>query len=154
MKIKDVTLRDLDKIFNIESKVFGEDSFSKEVVKKLIRKNTFFLKLIKKNILKRDIIGFIIVVKDRADRVNIINILIKPRYQNQGYGTFLLRNTIEKTKKLNEIKKIVLNVSVRNIIAIKMYEKFQLRIVQKIEKYYRPDDSAYFMELNINVNNS
>jgi len=154
MKIKDVTLRDLDKIFNIESKVFGEDSFSKEVVKKLICKNTFFLKLEKKNFLKRDIIGFIIVVKDRADRVNIINILIKPEYQNQGYGTFLLRNTIEKTKKLNEIKKIVLNVSVRNIIAIKMYEKFQFRILQKIEKYYRQDDSAYFMELNINVNNS
>ncbi len=145
MKIKDVSIKDLNKIYKLEQKVFKEDAFSKDLILKLIQKKNLFLKLEKKIL-----IGFTILVKDRKDRVNIINFLINPDYQNKGYGSFLLEKAIGKIKNLDkDIKKIILNVKVENSIAIKLYQKFGFQIVQRIEKYYQTKDTAYLMELNV-----
>jgi ribosomal-protein-alanine acetyltransferase len=148
MKIKDVNLRDLRSIYYLEHQVFKENAFSKKFVEKLIQQNTLFLKLEDGKILKR-LIGFIVVIKDREDQANIINFLVHPQFQNKGYGTLLLQETIERIKRLKVIKKIVLNVQVNNYIAIKLYEKFNFhRNIKIIENYYQTGESAYLMELN------
>ncbi len=92
-------------------------------------------------------IGFVIVIKDRKDRANIINFLIDPKHQNRGHGAILLNKTIQKIKELNEIKSVILNVQVGNSIAIKLYQKFNFRISKKIEKYYQSKEDAFLMEL-------
>ena len=148
MKIKQVSPKDLNEITSLEKMVFNQNAFSKDLIKKLIRKNTFFLKL-EKNKIKKEIIGFVIVLKDRLDRVNIINFLINPKYHNKGYGSFLLYNTVQKIKDLNNIKKIILNVQVKNTAAIRLYQKFNFQISRKIEKYYQSKEDAYLMELKI-----
>ena len=153
MKIKEVTVKDLTEICDLEKKVFKEDAFSKELIKKLIQRNIFFLKLVKSG-LKKNIIGFVIIVKDRKDRANIINFLIDPEYQNKGFGSTLLNYVIEKIKKLKEIKKIILNVKSKNSLAIKLYEKFNFNKVQKIDNYYRSKESAYLMEKDIEDKNT
>ena len=144
MKIKNVRLKDLIEIHNLEQKVFKENAFSKDLIKKLIQRSAFFLKLERSGI-KKFIIGFVIIVEDREDRVNIVNFLINPKYQNKGFGSWLLKYTIDKIKGLKKITKIVLNVKIDNHIAIKLYEKFNFRIVEKLENYYQSKESAFLM---------
>jgi len=127
MNIKKVTSKDLKKIIEIESMVFGKDAFSEKLIEKLIKENLFFLKLEKSNI-KKHLIGFVIVIMDQKDCANIINFLINPKYQNKGYGSFLLNHTILKIKEFE-------------------YEKIGFQIIRKINNYYQLKDSAYLMEL-------
>ena len=148
MKIKDVNLRDLRSISNLEHQIFKENAFSIKLVEKLIQQNTLFLKLEDGKIIKK-LIGFIVVIKDREDQANIINFLIHPQFQSKGYGTLLLQETIKRIKRLKDIKKIVLNVQVNNYIAIKLYEKFNFQKNTKIiENYYQSGEDAYLMELS------
>ncbi|MEE9378825.1 MAG: GNAT family N-acetyltransferase [Candidatus Lokiarchaeia archaeon] len=149
MEIKDVDSRDLKKIVNLEQKIFKENAFSKDLMERLIEKNCFFLKL-EINKLKKYIIGFIIVIKDQKDIVNIVNFLIDFKFQNRGYGSYLLQHTIEKIKNLKIIKKIILNVQLSNNIAITLYEKFNFkRLPLIVENYYQSGKNAYLMELDI-----
>ncbi|KKN42324.1 hypothetical protein LCGC14_0714430 [marine sediment metagenome] len=149
MKIKKVIPKDLKKIISLEQDVFNENAFSTDLIEKLINKNTFFLKL-EIGKIKNKLIGFIIIIKDMEERVNIINFLVKQEHQNKGYGSYLLKNAIEEIKQLKEIHKIILNVQENNSIAIKLYQKFNFKINPKIlEKYYQSGENAYLMELNI-----
>jgi len=72
MKIKDVSIRDLRSISNLEHQIFKENAFSIKLVEKLIQQNTLFLKLEDGKIMKK-LIGFIVVIKDREDQANIIS---------------------------------------------------------------------------------
>jgi len=148
MEIKKVNLDDLDKIMKMEKEAFKSDSFSKEFMKKLILQSTLFLKLIKKQDTQK-ILGFIIIIQDDLNRLNIINFLINKKNQNKGYGSYLLTKTLEIVRQINGIKKIVLNVKTKNKTAIKLYEEFNFRIVREIENYYRNQGNAYLMELDL-----
>jgi ribosomal-protein-alanine N-acetyltransferase len=148
MIIDTVTLKDVDEIYNLERRSFKKDSFSKELIHNLIIKNTYFFKLIDDE-LSNSIIGFIIIIQDQEERVNLINFLIRKGERKRGYGSFLLRYTLKKVKVSDRIKTIVLNVNSKNKAAISLYQKFNFRIVQRIENYYRDKQSAYLMILNI-----
>jgi ribosomal-protein-alanine N-acetyltransferase len=149
MIVEKVDLKDLKQIMILEKVVFAENAFSKKLMEELIHQNTFFLKLVNDNN-RNDLIGFIIVIRDRLDRVNIINFLINPRFQNRGYGALLLKNTLQRITQFEDIKKVVLNVQVSNTPAIKLYEKFHFKKApDKIVNYYQSGESAYFMELSL-----
>jgi ribosomal-protein-alanine N-acetyltransferase len=147
MIIDTVSLKDLDEIFNLERRSFKKDSFSKELIHNLIIKNTCFFKLVDDE-LSNCIIGFIIIIQDREERVNLINFIIRKGERKRGYGSFLLRYTLKKVKTIDKIKTIVLNVNSKNKTAISLYQKFDFRIVKRIENYYRDKQSAYLMILN------
>ncbi|UCD00446.1 MAG: GNAT family N-acetyltransferase [Promethearchaeota archaeon] len=150
MEIKKVNSRDLKKIVKLEQNIFKKNAISKDLMEKLIQNNTFFLKL-EIGKIRKQIIGFIIGIRDIKERVNIVNFLIKPKFQNKGYGSYLLQKAIEEVKKLAEIKKIVLNVQISNSTAIKLYEKFNFKRDPTIlENYYQSGESAYLYRLLIN----
>lgn len=149
MKIRSVTLDDLDEVMDLERKVFKENAFSKKFMESLISSDTFFLK-IEHTSKKYSLVGFIIAIQDREDQVNIINFLIDPKYQNKGYGTLLFKETLSLLHKLKGIRRIVLNVQVSNSRAINLYEKFNFRKnPREIKNYYQSGESAFFMELNL-----
>ena len=148
MRINTVSIKDLDEIFRLESNTFKKDAFFKNSILNLIINNTFFFKLINDDN-SNEIVGFIIVIQDQEYRVNLINLLISKQYQNKGYGSHLLKYTLNKIKEMNNIEVIVLNVNSKNKVAIRLYQKFGFRIVQKIENYYRQKKSAYLMILKI-----
>ena len=148
MRIITVSIKDLDEIFRLESNTFRKDAFFQNSILNLIINNTFFFKLINDDN-SNEIVGFIIIIQDREDRVNLINLVISKQYQNKGYGSNLLKYTLNKIKEMNNIEVIVLNVNSKNKVAIGLYQKFGFRIVQKIENYYRQKKSAYLMILNI-----
>ena len=149
MRIKDVKIRDLKKIMILEREIFKKNAFSEELMTKLILRNTFFLKL-ENNQIGNPLIGFIIVIQDQIDRVNIINFLINTNFQCKGLGTVLLKNVINKIKQLKEIRKVVLNVQESNLGAINLYKKFNFKMNPKIIKnYYQSGENAFLMELYI-----
>lgn len=149
LKIKKVTLKDLKQIAYLEKKVFKENAFSEDLIINLIKNKALFLKLQKGKIIK-NVIGFIVVIKDQNDRANIINFLIESKYQNRGYGSFLLQNVIDKIKAIKGINKIILNVQVSNSSAIRLYEKFNFKKNPAIlENYYQSGESAFLMELKL-----
>lgn len=148
MRIITVSIKDLDEIFRLESNTFKKDAFFQNSILNLIINNTFFFKLINDDN-SNEIVGFIIIIQDREDRVNLINLVISKQYQNKSYGSHLLKYTLNKIKEMNNIEVIVLNVNSKNKVAIRLYQKFGFRIVQKIENYYRQKKSAYLMILNI-----
>ncbi|MFW9971670.1 MAG: GNAT family N-acetyltransferase [Candidatus Odinarchaeota archaeon] len=150
IELKKVNIKDLNQIISLERKVFKKNAFSKDLMKNLVKNNALFLKL---EIGKRNkkIIGFIIAIRDQTDQINMINFLIKPKFQNKGYGSYLLQKTIEQIKIIKEIKRIVLNVQISNSNAIKLYEKFKFKKNPTIlQNYYQSGEDAYLMELEIN----
>ncbi|MFX1391277.1 MAG: GNAT family N-acetyltransferase [Promethearchaeota archaeon] len=149
MEIKKVSLRDLKQIMLLEQDIFKVNAFSKNLMLNLIHNGFIFFKLEKRRLIKQ-IIGIIIVIKDQKDTANIINFLIKPKFQNKGFGTYLLQRTIEEIKKLTEIRRIILNVQLSNSNAINLYEKFNFkRNPQILENYYHSGESAFLMELKL-----
>ncbi|MHA1932004.1 MAG: GNAT family N-acetyltransferase [Promethearchaeota archaeon] len=152
MKIENVNLSDIKQVMALEREIFKENAFSEDLIRKFFQfskkeVNTLFLK-IGTSKRKKELIGFVIIIKDRIDRANIVNFLINPNYQNKGYGSFLLQKTIEKIKQMEEIKIIVLNVQVNNTIAIKLYEKHNFKKNPNIlDNYYQSGESSYVMEL-------
>lgn len=147
MRISEVSINDLEEILNLEEGVFKKDAFSRDLMKKLIDKNMFFLKIDKGN-LRKKLIGFVIIVKEQ-DQANIINFLIHPKYQHQGYGTYLLQASILKINEQKDIKKIILNVKIDNISAINLYKQFDFQIKEKINNYYSSGESSFLMVLNL-----
>ena len=148
MRIENVMLSDLDQIIKMENRTFKEDAFSKEGMRRLIEQNALFLKLLTSRS-DNKIVGFVIIIKDNEDRVNIINFLIQKKFRYNGYGSYLLEETIERIKELKDIRKIILNVKTTNKGAIALYKKFNFQIVQKIKNYYHQKESAYLMVLRI-----
>ena len=146
--IKKVAMSDLNKIYTIERRIFKSDSFSRPLLQNLINSNSLFLKLeTSKNIKK--LIGYVILIKDDEHRFNLINFAIRKKYQNKGYGSLLMQKTLNIVKNHTEINKMILNVKTTNIKALNLYKKFGFKIIERIEDYYKQNESAYVMELKI-----
>lgn len=94
-----------------------------------------------------EIIGFagIKVVLDEAD---IMNIVIKKNYRNQGIGTLLLENLISLAKRLN-LKSLSLEVSEKNLPAIHLYQKFGFESLGVRKNYYQ-DKNGIIMTKKLN----
>ncbi len=148
MRVKKVSPKDLTELNELEQMVFAKDSFPKILLRKLIKRNLFFLKL-EKNIDEKEIIGFVIVISDDVEHTSIINLLVKPSYQNKGFGSYLLKRVLDKIIKIGNVKTISLNVKVVNAIAIKLYQRFRFEIVEKIKNYYPLGEDSYLMELKL-----
>ena len=74
---------------------------------------------------------------------NGLDIIDKPEYQNQGIGSVLLKYIIDN----KQDKKIMLEVRSKNINAIKLYQKYDFKIINIRKNYYK-DDDAIIMERN------
>lgn len=86
--------------------------------------------------------GFI-HIQNGLDIIDLLNIIVKPEYQNQGIGSVLLKYIIDN----KQDKKIMLEVRSKNINAIKLYQKYDFKIINIRKKYYK-DDDAIIMERN------
>ena len=83
-------------------------------------------------ILTQKIIGFVIFYHVK-DEIEIIQIGIMKACQRKNYGSFI----INKIKKLNNIKKIFLEVSVENTKAINFYLKNGFKKIGIRKAYYK-----------------
>lgn len=86
--------------------------------------------------------GFI-HIQNGLDIIDLLNIIVKPEYQNQGIGSVLLKYIIDN----KQDKKIMLEVRSKNINAIKLYQKYDFKIINIRKNYYK-DDDAIIIERN------
>ena len=92
------------------------------------------------------IIGFIIGIKLSEFIGKILMISVSDIYQNKGIGSGLLRNLLIELINQN-IKKVELEVSTKNLKAIKFYKKHGFEVKDLIENFYENNDDAYIMGL-------
>lgn len=97
--------------------------------------------------MNNEIVGFagIKVILDEAD---IMNIVIKKNYRNQGIGTLLLESLISLAKRLN-LKSLSLEVSEKNLPAIHLYQKFGFESLGVRKNYYQ-DKNGIIMTKKLN----
>lgn len=78
----------------------------------------------------------------------IYSISVDKDFRRKGYGEKLLKESI-KEMRLNGISSILLYVNIKNLPAIKLYEKVGFRIITEIEGICGPKEKCYEMELTI-----
>jgi len=80
-----------------------------------------------------------------ADEAQIIDIIIKEKYRQQGYGSKILQEFIRNLNK--NYSYIILEVRSSNQPAIKLYQKFGFEQIDLRKKYYKdPDEDALVMK--------
>ena len=87
-------------------------------------------------------IGFV-VIEDTLDTINIIDVYVKDEYRNKGYASKILKFIFDYYKDRNV--RYMLEVKVDNLNAIKLYEKFDFKVIHARKGYYNGVD-AFIME--------
>ena len=90
-----------------------------------------------------DIVKGFIHIEDHIDFIDIINIAVSMNYQHQGVGSKLIEYVINTYQ-----KRILLEVRESNTNAIKLYEKYGFKEINRRHKYYGEED-AIIMERSI-----
>jgi ribosomal-protein-alanine acetyltransferase len=96
--------------------------------------------------LNHKIIGFLVGVKLNNEIAKILMISVSSLYQKHGIGNQLLLNFLREII-LQNIKKVELEVNIKNYKAIKFYKKNGFEIIDMIENFYENEDDAYIMRL-------
>lgn len=135
IKILEMTLSDLNNIKDILITEF--DDFWNETILKEELDNSSSKYIVAKS--KNEIVGFagLKIIFDEAD---IMNIVTKKSYRNQGIGSLLLENLIILSNKLN-LNSINLEVNEENTEAIHLYKKFGFRELGSRKNYYKNKDA-------------
>ena len=144
-KIDEMSLEDLTSIKDILTSEF-DDFWNYEVLKSELESSNSYFFVAKNN--SGEIIGFagIKVILDEAD---IMNIVVKKDFRNNGIGSLLLDYLISYSKSIN-LKSITLEVNEINLPAIKLYEKFSFSKLGIRKKYYNGENDAIIMSKSFN----
>ena len=135
IKIEKMSLRDLENIKEILTIEF-DDFWNYNILKEeLNSSNSYYIVAKSENELENEIVGFagMKVVIGQSD---IMNIVTKKAYRNQGIGTILLKNLILLSKNL-QLSSISLEVNEENKAAIYLYKKFGFQQTGFRKNYYQ-----------------
>ena len=143
--IQEMSLNDLEKIKDILVSDF-DDFWNYNILKEELESPNSKYIIAKTN--DGEIIGFagIKIIVDTAD---IMNIVVKKSWRNQGVGNLLLNNLVYLCKKLN-LSSLSLEVNEDNQSAIHLYEKFGFKRIGLRKNYYKNNDGIV-MEYSLNV---
>ncbi|WP_240664330.1 GNAT family N-acetyltransferase [Methanosarcina sp. MSH10X1] len=78
----------------------------------------------------------------------ICSIAIDRNFRGRGFGEILLKESIQEMRQ-NKITSVLLYVNIKNISAIKLYEKLDFRIIGEKKDICGEDEKCYEMELNL-----
>lgn len=131
IEIKNMTVSDLDSIKDILYTDF-DDFWSYNIFKSELENENSKYIVAKLN---NEIIGFG-GIWQVIDEAHITNIVTKKNFRNLGIGSLLLENLINICKNSNKINSITLEVNEDNVIAQKLYEKFDFKVIGKRKNYY------------------
>ncbi len=143
IEISKMTLADLDLIKNNLINDF-DNFWNYSILKEELDNHNSTYILAKIN---NEIVGFagIKIIMDEAD---IMNIVTKKFYRNQGIGTLLLENLISLSIQLN-LTSLSLEVNENNLPAIRLYKKFGFKNLGTRKNYYQ-NQNAIIMTKKLN----
>ncbi len=142
-EIKIVESKDLDQVsalLDIEREAFGEKAWNLEMIKSEFQKHNNVILLLRKD---QSEIGYVLM-RRILDEGELLRIAIRPAFQKMGYGKYLLESLFKKAKS-QRIRKIYLEVSEKNIGAVRLYQKVGFQKIGLRKHYYGLNESAYIM---------
>ena len=140
--ITKMTLEDLN---NIKDNLISDfdDFWNYSVFKSELESDSSHYLVVKDN---SKIIGFA-GIKVTVPDCDIMNIVVKKDFRNQGIGSLLLKELINLSKSLN-IKNLFLEVNEKNTPAISLYNKFGFKKISIRKNYYK-NNNAIVMRLDL-----
>ena len=96
-------------------------------------------------ILRSNFVIGICVLQVVLDEAHINYFAVRQKYRKRGFGSYMMNHLIMHCKKQN-INKLLLEVSQKNIIAVKFYDKFNFSTVGIRRNYYKDGSNAFLKE--------
>lgn len=145
MKIRKMTMEDLDEVIAIEQSLFtspwGKNHFSYELTQ-----NPFAINLVGQIDQKIVSVGCLWAIFERAE---ITNIGVSKEYQHQGLGEMMLRKMVDEARCAG-CTSIFLDVRVSNASAIRLYQRLGFHTFHTVKQYYTDNgEDAYQMRKEI-----
>ena len=139
ISIKQINENDIDLCYELDSNTISLWS-KKQWVSEFQKKGTKIFILLFKNL----IIG-ICVFQVVLDEAQINYFALDKKYRERGFGSYLMDYLIKQCEKLN-INRLLLEVSKRNVIAERFYNKFDFSTVGIRKNYYKDGSDAILKE--------
>jgi ribosomal-protein-alanine N-acetyltransferase len=140
--IEDASIRDLDRLYEIETECFAEEAFTKAQVAQLLRGYSS-IGLIAR--VEEQIVGFVIgdiYVDGKVLQGHICTIEVLPKFRRQGIGEKLLQE-IEEIFRQKMVKASALEVREDNVPAIAFYRKLGYDKIGRLKNYYGSAHGLY-----------
>lgn len=143
-----MSLRDLKEVCDIERSVFP-DPWSYHMFEDELRLPELYNLLAVRLHGELVAYGGILTIHDES---HITNLAVKPIFQSKGIGKILLKELI-KLAIAKDTKNLSLEVRTDNVIAQKLYKKFNFSTIAIRKHYYGYDEDALIMSIE-NINES
>lgn len=140
--IEDASLRDLDRLYEIETECFREEAFTKTQIAQLLRSYNSIGLLARA---EGQIVGFAIgdiYVDGRVLQGHICTIEVLPNFRRRGIGEKLLQE-IEVIFRQKRVRASALEVREDNIPAIGLYRKLGYDMIGRLKNYYGSAHGLY-----------
>ncbi|NWF87798.1 ribosomal protein S18-alanine N-acetyltransferase [Candidatus Bathyarchaeota archaeon] len=135
LTIEDASIRQLDRLYEIETECFKKETFTKHQIAHLLTDYNSVSLIAKLN---SEIIGFIIGMiypEKNALAGHILTVDVLPAHRRKGIAKELLIE-IERIFKEKGVKSSHLEVREDNVAAIRLYQKLGYQKVAKLKGYY------------------
>lgn len=136
-------MNDLEVMARIEHSSFGEQSYHRELIERLLSDREFHNVVVE---VEGEKVGYATFFEDdKRKKARLITIAVMPDYRNQGLARAMLAFLEKKMAKLC-LRMASLEVGVANVAARNLYLSIGYRIVGTIPDYYGKGKDALFME--------
>ena len=142
VSIKQINENDIDLCFELDSKTISLWS-KKQWTDEFKKDGTRIFGLIISNL----IIG-ICAIQIVLDEAQINYFVVRKKFREMGFGSYLMSYLIKSCEKLN-LSKLLLEVSERNVTAEKFYNRFDFSTVGFRKNYYKDGSAAILKEKNL-----
>lgn len=141
----DIAKMTLDDLNSIKDNLISDfdDFWNYSVFKSELESDSSHYLVVKDN---SKIIGFA-GIKVTVPDCDIMNIVVKKDFRNQGIGSLLLKELINLSKSL-KVQNLFLEVNEKNRPAILLYNKFGFKKISTRKNYYK-DNNAIVMKLDL-----
>ena len=133
--VNNCTINDIEKIKNL-GKLINSNFDKVNNIEELINDNKVI------GYYDNDVLVGFLIYEQVYEIIDLLYIVVEPIYRRKNIGTKLINYLIQN----KEFEKIMLEVRCDNNSAIKLYKKFNFKIINIREKYYDGQD-AYVMEM-------
>ncbi|MEM4201003.1 MAG: GNAT family N-acetyltransferase [Nitrososphaerales archaeon] len=80
----------------------------------------------------------------------ILSVAVLERFRRRGVGRYLMRQAISRLREAG-VRRIVLQVSVKNVAARRLYESMRFRAEMLLRGYYRGEEDAILYSLHLPI---
>ena len=140
--VEDASIRDLDRLYEIETECFRREAFTRTQIAQLLSGYNSIALVAR---VEGQIVGFVIgeiYIDGRVLQGHICTIEILPNFRRRGIGEKLLQE-IEELFKQKKVKASALEVREDNVPAIELYRKLGYEKIGRLRNYYGEAHGLY-----------